>query len=69
MPSLAGPKRPQDRVALSDAKAAFRDSLGAYVHTAGLDDGIADTFPASDPVVGEATASTTSGRPAAGSQR
>src|SRR3984885_6016320 len=27
VPSLAGPKRPQDRVALSDAKAAFRDSL------------------------------------------
>ena len=52
VPSLAGPKRPQDRVALSDAKAAFRDSLGAYVHTAGLDNGIADTFPASDPVSG-----------------
>jgi len=52
VPSLAGPKRPQDRVALTDAKAAFRDSLGAYVHTAGLDNGIANTFPASDPVAG-----------------
>ncbi len=30
VPSLAGPKRPQDRVALADAKAAFRTSLGDY---------------------------------------
>jgi len=27
-PSLAGPKRPQDRVSLSGARAAFRDALG-----------------------------------------
>src|SRR5580698_2919045 len=32
VPSLAGPKRPQDRVALSDAKNSFREALGAYVH-------------------------------------
>jgi aconitate hydratase len=50
VPSLAGPKRPQDRVALSDAKTAFRDALGAYVQLDSLDDDIADTFPASDPV-------------------
>jgi aconitate hydratase len=50
VPSLAGPKRPQDRVALADAKTAFRDALGAYVHTPGLDNGLAGTFPASDPV-------------------
>jgi aconitate hydratase A / 2-methylisocitrate dehydratase len=31
VPSLAGPKRPQDRVALSDAKAGFRAALGHYV--------------------------------------
>src|SRR3546814_5946033 len=31
VPSLAGPKRPQDRVSLSDAKEAFRSSLGDYV--------------------------------------
>ncbi len=31
VPSIAGPKRPQDRVALSDAKAAFRGVLGDYV--------------------------------------
>jgi aconitate hydratase len=30
-PSLAGPKRPQDRVALSDAKSAFRLALEDYV--------------------------------------
>ena len=31
VPSLAGPKRPQDRVALSDAKDAFRSALADYV--------------------------------------
>lgn len=31
VPSLAGPKRPQDRVALSDAKSGFRSVLGDYV--------------------------------------
>ncbi|MGY1603189.1 aconitate hydratase [Geodermatophilus sp. SYSU D00815] len=31
VPSIAGPKRPQDRVALSDAKASFRTALGDYV--------------------------------------
>jgi aconitate hydratase len=50
VPSLAGPKRPQDRVALSDAKASFRDVLPAYAHTASVDNGVAATFPASDPV-------------------
>ncbi len=54
VPSIAGPKRPQDRVALSDAKTAFRDSLGTYVQLDSLDDDIAGTFPASDPVAGEA---------------
>jgi aconitate hydratase len=52
VPSLAGPKRPQDRVALSDAKNGFREALGAYVHAPSLDNGIAATFPASDPVSG-----------------
>src|SRR6516165_5620811 len=49
VPSLAGPKRPQDRVALADAKTAFRQALGSYVALDRLDDEIADTFPASDP--------------------
>ncbi|MHB1876769.1 MAG: aconitate hydratase AcnA, partial [Streptosporangiaceae bacterium] len=52
VPSLAGPKRPQDRVALSDAKHGFREALGAYVHQPSLDNGLAGTFPASDPVAG-----------------
>jgi aconitate hydratase len=50
VPSLAGPKRPQDRVALADAKTAFRDALGNYTSVPGLDNGLAGTFPASDPV-------------------
>ena len=55
VPSIAGPKRPQDRVSLTDAKPAFRQALRDYVahdespHT-GLDDAVEDTFPASDPV-------------------
>jgi aconitate hydratase len=52
VPSVAGPKRPQDRVALADAKNSFREALGAYVHAPGLDNGIAATFPASDPIAG-----------------
>ncbi len=35
VPSLAGPKRPQDRVALADAKTAFREALASYVHSTG----------------------------------
>jgi aconitate hydratase len=53
VPSLAGPKRPQDRVALTDAKTAFRDALGSYVQLDTLDEEIADTFPASDPFTAE----------------
>src|ERR1700748_2693779 len=50
VPSIAGPKRPQDRIALVDANAAFRDALPNYVDEATLDNGLAGTFPASDPV-------------------
>jgi aconitate hydratase len=54
VPSLAGPKRPQDRVSLSDAKQSFRSVLGNYVRTepdgGSLDEGSAESFPASDPV-------------------
>ncbi len=53
VPSLAGPKRPQDRVALTDAKDSFRRALGAYVELDSLDEEIADTFPASDPFTPE----------------
>src|SRR3954463_6916178 len=31
VPSIAGPKRPQDRIALTDAKESFREALGNYV--------------------------------------
>jgi aconitate hydratase len=50
VPSIAGPKRPQDRIALADAKTAFRDVLPNYVAEASLDNGLDATFPASDPV-------------------
>lgn len=53
VPSLAGPKRPQDRVELVDAKAGFRAALKDYVATDGDQDGydeeVAESFPASDP--------------------
>ncbi|MBO0805113.1 MAG: aconitate hydratase AcnA [Nocardiopsaceae bacterium] len=44
VPSIAGPKRPQDRIELANAKTAFRDAVGAY--TGGDGNG---SFPASDP--------------------
>ena len=54
VPSLAGPKRPQDRVALSDAKTSFRVALRDYADDDGIssevDEGVAETFPASDPI-------------------
>jgi aconitate hydratase len=53
VPSLAGPKRPQDRIALADAKRAFRAALGSYVPLDSLDEDIAETFPASDPFAAE----------------
>ncbi|MGW4946591.1 aconitate hydratase [Actinoplanes sp. NPDC004185] len=52
VPSLAGPKRPQDRVPLDRAKAMFREVLGNYVSdgTDGpADEASAESFPASDP--------------------
>ena len=52
VPSLAC-QRPQDRVALTDAKTAFREALGSYVQLDTLDEEIADTFPASDPFTPE----------------
>jgi len=38
VPSLAGPKRPQDRIALSDAASAFRDLLGVSAAPQKADD-------------------------------
>ncbi len=49
VPSIAGPKRPQDRVSLSQAKAGFREVLPAYVKHREGDSTLGDSFPASDP--------------------
>jgi aconitate hydratase len=54
-PSIAGPKRPQDRIALVDARPAFLDSLGeldpeaAAELRSSYDEAVAGSFPASDP--------------------
>jgi aconitate hydratase len=51
-PSLAGPRRPQDRVPLREAKRSFLDGLGSFgvgYANGSHDDAVADTFPASDP--------------------
>src|SRR5581483_2042640 len=49
-PSLAGPRRPQDRVPLANAKAAFIEALDTFgVEYTNGDEAVAETFPASDP--------------------
>ena len=54
-PSLAGPKRPQDRVPLSEAKEAFLEAMGEFDPEAAeemgnsRDEAIEESFPASDP--------------------
>jgi len=51
VPSIAGPKRPQDRVALSDSKTAFERAVEDYLPANGEEDAaLAESFPASDPV-------------------
>ena len=52
--SIAGPKRPQDRVELTNAKEQFRKDLKNYVHesvdaeSGTVDEALEETFPASD---------------------
>jgi aconitate hydratase len=51
-PSIAGPRRPQDRVPLASAKTSFLEALGSF--GVDYDDGsydkeVANSFPASDP--------------------
>jgi aconitate hydratase len=55
VPSIAGPKRPQDRVSLTDAKRAFGEALqGILPEADGEDEALGGTFPASDPVASQA---------------
>ena len=49
VPSIAGPKRPQDRIALSDAKSAFRKVLPTYVAHREGDPGSAPELPGQRP--------------------
>jgi aconitate hydratase len=51
VPSIAGPKRPQDRVELSNAKSQFEIDLNAYasVDHSKVDAALEGSFPASDP--------------------
>ncbi len=50
VPSIAGPKRPQDRVPLTAAQASFREALGGYVQSYDeRDEASAESFPSSDP--------------------
>ncbi len=51
VPSIAGPKRPQDRVILSESVPMFREALKAYANGAAhdsVDEQGLETFPASD---------------------
>jgi aconitate hydratase len=51
-PSIAGPRRPQDRVPLANSKQSFIDTLdtfGVPYANGTSDKDVADTFPASDP--------------------
>ncbi|HET8560934.1 MAG TPA: aconitate hydratase AcnA [Marmoricola sp.] len=50
VPSIAGPKRPQDRIEVTRAKESFRNALADYVEAEpeGYDKASAESFPASD---------------------
>ncbi len=62
VPSIAGPKRPQDRILLDASKSQFRKDLRNYVDHVetelnGLDTADAAGFPASDPLAAATPAS------------
>jgi len=66
-PSLAGPRRPQDRVPLASAKEAFLESLGTFgvdLLNGTYDKEVADSFPASDPPTGDGVADSEETAPA-----
>src|SRR5690349_21297803 len=49
VPSLAGPKRPQDRVSLTESKSSFRMALESFLpDDDGSDESSQESFPASD---------------------
>src|ERR1700761_328891 len=53
VPSLAGPKRPQDRVSLTESKPAFRLALEGFLPDEDSEDeALEETFPASEPAGG-----------------
>ena len=67
VPSIAGPKRPQDRISLFDAKASFLQALedldeNAAAALSPLDEALDESFPASDPPAEDH--SSEAGRPA-----
>ncbi len=52
VPSIAGPSRPQDRIALTESQAAFRSAVGRFTENGGgakpVDPAVDESFPASD---------------------
>jgi aconitate hydratase len=73
VPSIAGPKRPQDRVPLSQAKESFLTAMGEFDPEAaaqmgnGRDEAIEESFPASDPPAEDHDDERGKPRPAVGS--
>jgi aconitate hydratase len=76
VPSIAGPKRPQDRIALTEAKEAFRSVIGDYASApdeddpddaassgSSVDESVEETFPASDPASPSAHGNGDGGKP------
>ncbi|WP_308013883.1 aconitate hydratase AcnA [Streptantibioticus parmotrematis] len=56
VPSIAGPKRPQDRIVLAEAAQQFAQDVKAYVTESDLDEAGKESFPASDaPAVSNGT--------------
>ncbi|MFH8407651.1 aconitate hydratase AcnA [Streptomyces sp. NPDC018019] len=56
VPSIAGPKRPQDRIILAEAAQQFAHDVRNYVSEADLDEAGKESFPASDaPAVSNGT--------------
>src|SRR5438067_1955085 len=53
-PSLAGPRRPQDRVPLANAKESFLEALATFGVEPDDNGALAETFPASDPTTEQA---------------